>query len=118
MKAEESKFAFIIVLPFETNPAQHNGANDGSGIVGPDMQPNLAGQAYQKLYHQVIKTNIYFCMSHNKIYYKFILQEWRTSQTIEPSATSDAGSVWAQFDLRGFKVNSKYQISEHQVAFV
>ena len=58
MKADKSKFAFIIVLPFETNPAQHNGANDGSGIVGPDMQPNMAGQAYQKLYHQVIKTNI------------------------------------------------------------
>ena len=63
MKAEESKFAFIIVLPFETTPAQHDGANDGSGIVGPDMQPNLAGQAYQKLYHQVIKTNIYACLT-------------------------------------------------------
>ena len=37
----------------QSSPAQHNGANDGSGIVGPDMQPNLAGQAYQKLYHQV-----------------------------------------------------------------
>ena len=58
LKAEESKFAFIIVLPFETNPAQHNGANDGSGIVGPDMQPNLAGQAYQRLYHQVNASNI------------------------------------------------------------
>ena len=37
-------------------PPQHNGANDGSGIVGPDMQPNLAGKAYQRLYHQVLST--------------------------------------------------------------
>ena len=37
--------------------------------------------------------------------YSHSVQEWRSSQTLEASVTSDAGSVWAQFDLRGFKVN-------------
>ena len=41
---------------------------------------------------------LHFLYSHSE-------QEWRSSQTLEASVTSDAGSVWAQFDLRGFKVN-------------
>ena len=63
---------------------QQNGNHEGSSLVNPDMTPNKAGEAYQRLYHE----------------------EWRSSGIIAPTSTSDSQT---NFSFRGFK--GKYDFS-------
>jgi len=63
----------IVMWQFE-----HSGSQEGSSLVGPDMELNQAGKAYSKLYHQ----------------------EWRSSQTLTPTLIQEQE---AQFSFRGFK---------------
>ena len=57
---------------------QQTGNHEGSSLVNDDMSPNKAGEAYQRLYHQ----------------------EWRSSQVLDPTFTSEGQ---ADFAFRGFK---------------
>ena len=67
---------------------QQSGNHEGSSLVNDDMSPNKAGKAYQKLYHE----------------------DWRSSQTLDPSVTGDSE---VDFTFRGFKGKYDFKLVQN-----
>ena len=67
---------------------QQTGNHEGSSLVNSDMTPNKAGEAYPRLYHQ----------------------EWKSSQTIKPTTTTESA---ADFSFRGFKGKYDCKLVQH-----